>query len=168
MLMWSYSSTSPTLSIANDYLYRMCPSDAALAPALVDMMWSYGIKTVIIFQRGDSWGDGIVNLFKPAWTAKGGNFADTTVRYATEVTDFSNYLQQANTAATTAIASNGGDPERVGVLLLAFDEFPVIASQAKDYADFYKCPCSEVTARPSLSVAWTTLLIRSTTSGASA
>jgi len=140
MLQWSYSSTSPTLSIANDYLYRMCPADSALAPALVDMMWSYGIKSVIIFQRGDSWGDGIVNLFTPAWTAKGGTFAGTTIRYATEVTDFSNYLQQANTAATAAIAKNGGDPERVGTLLLSFDEFPVIASQAKDYTDFYKCP----------------------------
>jgi len=141
MLMWSSSSTSPTLAIANDYLYRMCPADSALAPALVDMMWGYGIKSVIVFQRGDSWGDGIVNLFTPAWTAKGGNFAGTTIRYATEATDFSNYLQQANTAATAAIAANGGNPERVGTLLLSFDEFPVIASQAKDYADFYKCPC---------------------------
>ena len=107
MLMWSTTSTSPTLAIANDNLFRMCPADSALAPALVDVMWAYGIKTVIIFQRGDSWGDGIVNLFKPAWQAKGGEIAGEVVRYAAESTDFSNYLQQANTMATAAVAKYG-------------------------------------------------------------
>ena len=32
MLMWSSSSTSPTLAIANDNLFRMCTADTALAP----------------------------------------------------------------------------------------------------------------------------------------
>jgi branched-chain amino acid transport system substrate-binding protein len=138
MLMWSTTSTSPTLAIAGDNLFRMCPADSALAPALVDVMWSYGIKGVIIFQRGDSWGDGIVNLFKPAWTAKGGEFAGDVVRYAAEATDFSNYLQQANTAASAAITKYGS-ADKVGILLLSFDEAPVILSQAKDYASFYSC-----------------------------
>jgi branched-chain amino acid transport system substrate-binding protein len=140
ILMWSSSSTSPTLSITDDYLYRMCPSDAALAPALVEVMWSYGIKSVIIFQRGDSWGDGIVNLFTPAWEAKGGDIAGEVVRYAAESTDFSNYLQQANGMATTAIAANGGNTEKVGVLLLSFDEFPVIATQCASFTPLYDCP----------------------------
>ena len=140
MLMWSSSSTSPTLEIANDNLFRLCPSDSSLAPALVDMLWSYGIKSVIIFQRGDSWGDGIVNLFTPAWKVKGGNIAGQVVRYAAEATDFSNYLQTANGFATSAVAANGGDKEKVGVLLLCFDEFPVIASQAKDYSPIYDVP----------------------------
>jgi branched-chain amino acid transport system substrate-binding protein len=138
MLMWSTTSTSPTLAIANDNLYRMCPADSALAPALVDVMWAYGIKTVIIFQRGDSWGDGIVNLYKPAWEAKGGEIAGEVVRYAAESTDFSNYLQQANTMAAAAVAKYG-TTDKVGILLLSFDEAPVILSQAKDYAPFYDC-----------------------------
>jgi len=138
MLMWSYSSTSPTLSIAGDRLYRACPSDAALAPALVDVAWSYGIKSMIIFQRGDSWGDGIVNLFVPAWTAKGGVIAGDKVRYDTAATDFSNYLQVANTEASAAIASTGS-AAKVGILLLCFDEGPVIITQAKDYPSFYSC-----------------------------
>jgi len=140
ILMWSSSSTSPTLSIEDDYLYRMCPIDSALAPALVDVMWDYGIKSVIIFQRGDSWGDGIVNLFTPAWKAKGGVIAGEVVRYAAESTDFSNYLQQANTMATAAVAANGGDKERVGVLLLSFDEFPVIATQCQSFTPLYDVP----------------------------
>jgi len=139
MLMWSSSSTSPTIAIANDNLFRLCPADSALAPALVDVMWAYGIKSVIIFQRGDSWGDGIVNLFTPAWKAKGGAIAGEVVRYAAEATDFSNYLQQANGMATTAIAATG-NKEKVGVLLLSFDEFPVIATQCASFTPLYDCP----------------------------
>lgn len=138
MLMWSTTSTSPTLAIADDNLFRMCPADSALAPALVDVMWSYGIKSVIIFQRGDSWGDGIVNLFSPAWEAKGGVIAGDVVRYAAESTDFSNYLQQANNMAETAVAAQGSN-DRVGVLLLSFDEAPVILSQCNDYTAVYDC-----------------------------
>ncbi|MCX6649242.1 MAG: ABC transporter substrate-binding protein [Candidatus Bathyarchaeota archaeon] len=138
MLMWSTTSTSPTLAIANDNLFRMCPADSALAPALVDVMWSYGIKSVIIFQRGDSWGDGIVNLFTPAWKAKGGEVAGDVIRYAAESTDFSNYLQQANSLAQSAVAKYG-TTDKVGVLLLSFDEAPVILSQAKDFSSVYDC-----------------------------
>ena len=140
MLMFSSSSTSPTLAIAGDRLFRMCPADSAMAPALVEMMWSYGIKEVVIFSRGDSWGDGIVNLFRPAWTAKGGALAGATIRYAAEPTDFTSYLDAANTQATAAVARQGGDTERVGVLLLSFDEFPVIAQQAQNYLPLYDCP----------------------------
>jgi ABC-type branched-subunit amino acid transport system substrate-binding protein len=104
------------------------------------MVWSYGVKSVIIIQRGDSWGDGVVNLFKPAWLAKGGVIAGEVVRYAAEATDFSNYLQTANGFAAAAIAANGGNKEKVGVLVLSFEEFPVIASQAKDYAAIYDVP----------------------------
>lgn len=138
MLLVSTSSTSPTLAIANDRLFRMCPADTALTPALVDVMWGYGIKSVIIFQRGDSWGDGIVNLFVPAWIAKGGEIAGDKVRYAAEATEFSNYLQVANTEAQAAI-TNYGSASKVGILLLSFNEAPVIISQAKDYPSFYSC-----------------------------
>jgi branched-chain amino acid transport system substrate-binding protein len=139
MLMWSSGSTSPTLAIADDYLYRMVPSDSALAPALVDVMWSYGIKTCIIFQRADSWADGIVNLFVPAWTAKGGTISGDKIRYAAEATEYSSYLQIANNEAKAAIEKYG-DAERVGIVLLVLDEFPVVATQSADYSAFYSCP----------------------------
>jgi len=138
MLMWSYSSTSPTLSIANDRLFRMCPSDSYYTPALIDALWSYGIKDVILFYRADSWGDGIINLFTPAWTAKGGEFAGDKIRYAVETTEFSSYLQQANVQAEAAIAK-WKDPQRVGLVLLCFDEGPVIVSQMDKFAALYSC-----------------------------
>ena len=137
VLLWSTSSTSPTLAIADDYLYRMCTADTALAPALANVMWAAGVKSIVIFQRGDSWGDGIVNLLVPIWTAKGGNVAGDIVRYAAESTEFSNYLTLADQTVADAVAANGGERQRVGVMILSFDEIPVILKQASSYDNIY-------------------------------
>jgi branched-chain amino acid transport system substrate-binding protein len=137
ILMWSTSSTSPTLAIADDYLYRMCTADTALAPALADVMWAAGVKSIVIFQRGDSWGDGIVNLLTPIWTQKGGNVAGDIIRYAAESTEFSNYLTLADATVAAAVTANGGERQRVGVIILSFDEIPVIVKQAKEYDNIY-------------------------------
>jgi branched-chain amino acid transport system substrate-binding protein len=137
MLLVSTSSTSPILAIPNDRFFRFCPSDVELAPALIDVLWSYGVKTIIIFQRGDSWGDGIVNLFIPAWKAKGGSIVGEKIRYSAEATEFSNYLEIANQQAKSALSHYGGDVNKVGVLLLAFDEAPVILKQASQYHDLF-------------------------------
>ncbi len=136
MLMMSWNSTSPTLAISGDRFFRMCPADNALSPALADVLWSYGIKELIIIQRGDSWGDGIVNLFVPEWTRLGG-VAGETIRYVAEATDFCDYLKQGRTQAEAAIARMDGDTSRVAVLLLAFDEAHQILRQASQCEVLY-------------------------------
>jgi len=137
VLLWSTSSTSPTLALADDYLYRMCTADSALAPALANVMWAAGVKSIVIFQRGDSWGDGIVNLLVPIWEQKGGNKAGDTVRYAAESTEFSNYLALADETVKAAVTANGGESQRVGVIILSFDEISVILKQASSYSGIY-------------------------------
>ncbi len=137
MLMWSSSATSPTLAIANDNLFRMCTADTALAPALANVMWDFGVKSIVIIQRGDSWGDGIVNLLKPAWAAKGGKIAGEVIRYAGESTEFTNYLTLADKQVADAVAEYGGVKERVAVVILAFNESAVMAKQAASYPNIY-------------------------------
>jgi len=137
MLMWSSSSTSPTLAIANDNLFRMCTADSHLAPALADVMWAAGVKSLVIFQRGDSWGDGIVNLLVPIWTAKGGVIAGDKVRYASESTEFANYLTVADQQVATAVAKYNGETQRVGVVILSFNEISVILKQVSSYPNMY-------------------------------
>jgi ABC-type branched-subunit amino acid transport system substrate-binding protein len=148
MLMLSPSSTSPSCAIADDRFYRMCPIDNYTAPALVEMLWSYGIRHVCFVQRGDSWGDGIKNLFEPAWKAKGGDFlgaadivwdkdwsidwiTETGTRYNVNETDFSDYLDFAD--QQISIARKKYSAESIGGVLLSFDEAPLIISQAKNF-----------------------------------
>jgi branched-chain amino acid transport system substrate-binding protein len=137
MLLVSTSSGSPILAIPNDRLFRMCPSDTHLAPALAAVMWAAGVKSIVILQRGDSWGDGIINQFVPIWMAKGGTIAGDKIRYAAEATDFSNYLTVADEAVKTAVAQNNGETQRVGVVILSFNEISVILKQVSSYPNIY-------------------------------
>lgn len=137
ILLWSTSSTSPTLAIADDYLYRMCPPDSALAPVLANVMWDAGVKTIVIFQRGDSWADGIVSLLVPIWQQKGGDVAEEKIRYPAEATEFNDYLNLTDSSVADAVSKYDGETQRVGVLMLTFGDIPVILQQAANYTNLY-------------------------------
>lgn len=134
MLMWSSSSTSPLLAIADDNLYRMCPTDLIQAPAIAEMLVSHGIEAIVIMQRADSWADGIYNYLEPAYTEKGGVIIEK-IRYAAEVTEFSNYLQTADDLLEQAIATYGVD--HVALEIISFSESVTMVTQASDYPSVY-------------------------------
>jgi branched-chain amino acid transport system substrate-binding protein len=137
MLMFSSSSTSPLLAIKDDNLFRMCPDDTVQAPAIAEMLWSYGIKAVVVIQRGDAWADGVYNILKPEFEKRGGIIL-SRVRYAAEVTEFSSYLQVAENVLSAAKAKYGAD--RIAVELISFQEGVNIVTQAKDYPTIYNVP----------------------------
>jgi len=137
MLLVSTTSTSPILAIPNDRLFRMCPSDNYIALYLADVMWAAGVKSIVIFQRGDSWGDGVVNQLIPLWTAKGGKIASDKIRYAAEATDFASYLTVADRLVKNAVAQYHGERQRVGVVILSFNEISVILKQVRNYSNIY-------------------------------
>jgi len=130
MLMWSSSSTSPLLAIDDDNLLRMCPTDLIQAPAIAEMLWSHGIKAIVVMQRGDAWADGIYAFLEPAYTDKGGVILEK-IRYAGEAMEFANYLQTADEIIEEAIAEYGVD--HVAFEIISFAEFVVFASQATDF-----------------------------------
>jgi branched-chain amino acid transport system substrate-binding protein len=131
MLLFSPSSTSPLLAIKGDNLYRMCPDDTVQAWAIAEMLRSWGIKAVIVMQRGDAWADGIYNILERELPARGVLIVDR-VRYAAEATEFSRYLATMEDRAKSAVAQYGKDA--VAVEVLSFWE---IVTQAKDYPTIY-------------------------------
>ena len=134
MIMFSPASTSPLLWIEGDRLFRMCPSDRIQAPAIAKMLWTWGIKGVIVIQRGDPWADGIYNIFEKEFPKLGGEIL-ARVRYAAEVTEFSSYLEQMEEVAKEAVEKYGA--EHVGILPISFSEIVTILTQAKDYPTIY-------------------------------
>jgi branched-chain amino acid transport system substrate-binding protein len=130
MLLYSPSSTSPLLSIADDNLYRMCPDDFVQSPAISEMLWNWGIKAIIVIMRADPWADGIYNLLAPDFESKGGVVLEK-IRYAAEVTEFSSYLATAESIAADAVAMYGA--EHVAIEVISFREAAVMATQAKDF-----------------------------------
>ncbi len=137
MLMWSTGSTSPLLALDGDNFFRMCPTDLVQAPAMSRMMESMGIEAVILIYRGDAWADGIVNIFAPMFEENGGVILEK-IRYAGESTEFSNYLQTAESIAADAIAEYGEG--KVAVEVIAFSEYVTMITQAQDYPALYSLP----------------------------
>ena len=134
MLMFSPSSTSPLLAIPEDNLFRLCPIDTLQAPAMAEMLWSYGIEAVIIMQTGDAYGDGVYNILGTEYTDRGGVIIER-IRYAVESTEFSNYLQTAEDLTKDAVETYG--KEHVGVLLVATGGAVTMATQAPDFPTLY-------------------------------
>ena len=134
MLMWSSSSTSPLLAIADDNLYRMCPDDTIQAPAISRMIQSMGVKYVVCIYRGDAWADGIMNFFEPHFVANGGVILEK-IRYAGEATEFANYLQAAEDKLAPAVAQYGVDA--CGVEIISFSESVTMLTQAEDFPTVY-------------------------------
>jgi len=126
MLMISASSTSPLYAIPNDRLLRTCPTDRVQAPAIGEMLETWGIDAVLILGRADPWGDGIYNILT-------GELADRgiveleQVRYAAEVMEFSTYLQAMDDILGDAIATYGA--EHVAVQTMSFSEEAVYFTQ---------------------------------------
>jgi branched-chain amino acid transport system substrate-binding protein len=136
MLMISSSSTSPLLAIANDRLFRTCPTDYVQGPAISNMWKSWGVDAILLFQRGDSWADGIYNVLLPELEIVDIAVVER-VRYAAEVTEFSSYLATMENLLGDAIAEYGEG--RVGIQTISFDEQVVMMSQTADYPNIRSC-----------------------------
>jgi branched-chain amino acid transport system substrate-binding protein len=134
MLLFSPSSTSPLLAIADDNLFRLCPVDTLQAPAMAEMLTSYGIEAVIIMQTADAYGDGVYNIIVSEYENRGGVILER-IRYAVESSEFSNYLEIADGIAKDAIDEYG--QEHVGVLLVATSGAVTMVTQAPDFPNVY-------------------------------
>jgi branched-chain amino acid transport system substrate-binding protein len=133
MILISGSSTSPLLAIADDMLFRTCPTDFVQAPAIATMWETWGAKAVLFFYRGDAWGDGIYNLLDAGGELEAHNIVNLgEVRYAPESTEFSNYLDLANGILGEAIEEYGG-AKYVGFQYFGFSESRTYQTQAADY-----------------------------------
>lgn len=134
ILLFSPSSMSPLLSVPDDNLYRLYPTDVTQAPAITEMLWSFGIEALIVIQRGDWWADWIYGAFETEYEARGGVILER-IRYASEAIEFSSYLAAAENVAESNIGVHG--LEHIGVLILSFNESAIMVNQAKDYPTIY-------------------------------
>lgn len=137
MLLFSPSSTYPGLAIPDDNLFRLCTDDTKQAPAIAEMLWSYGIEAVIVIQLDNVWADGIYDILEPDYENKGGVVLER-IRYPDGETDFSSYLQTAEAIAVQAVATYG--QEHVAIEILGFEEAVEIVTEAQNYQTIYSLP----------------------------
>lgn len=73
LLSISPGATSPELSAAGEWTFRVCPSDIQQGAALAD--WAYsrlGLQRAAVIYPNDQYGRGVLNAFVPAFERLGG------------------------------------------------------------------------------------------------
>ncbi|MEM2246979.1 MAG: ABC transporter substrate-binding protein [Thermoproteota archaeon] len=107
----SPSSTSPTLAIPNDYIFRTVGSDAGQAKALSTLAYQEGARKLIVFFRNDEYGKAFADFLEQNFKEKG-----ITVSKLPYQTGLSDYASEVATLASR-VGSEGAD----SVILIAFD-----------------------------------------------
>ena len=80
VVMISPASTSPAITDAGEYIFRVVPSDAGQGAALADLAIAMGYKTAATIVINNPYGIGIEEVFKERFEAAGGDVV-ATVRY---------------------------------------------------------------------------------------
>ena len=116
MVIVSPSSTAPALAIPGDNVFRLIPDDTQNGYVFAKLFEDAGVATVIPIWRGDTWGDGLVDVARESFAELGGSM-DEGIRYGADTTNFSE-----ETAALSDIVRRHMDGGKTAVLALSFQE----------------------------------------------
>lgn len=130
ILLVSSGSTTPTLAIPDDNVYRFIPDDSTQGRVLARLVHNEGITNIVPIWRGDAWGDGLKDVFTESFAALGGS-VDEGIRYHPEVTEFSSSASLLAERVRQHSDSHG--PDRTAVLDMSFTEAVQIMQSASQH-----------------------------------
>ncbi len=142
IILISYSSTSPVLSLKGDNLFRFIPDDVNQGKVIAKKMIDDGIKVVIPMWRGDIYGNELYKSTKYYFEKLGGkieegiNYKPNTGKFATSLHRinfimWNKDLGKLNGMVSEAITKYGR--HEVGVFIVSYDEITPILIQASNY-----------------------------------
>jgi ABC-type branched-subunit amino acid transport system substrate-binding protein len=142
IILISYSSTSPLLSIEGDNLLRLVPDDTNQGKVIAERMIDDGIKVIVPIWRGDIYGNELYKSTKYHFTKLGGkveegiNYKPHTGKFATSLHRinfimWNQDLEKLNSLVSSAITKYG--EKSVGVYIIAYDEITPILIQSLNY-----------------------------------
>ncbi len=130
MLLLSYGSTAPSLSLAGDNIFRFVPDETKQAPAIVQYLTGIGVTNLVPIWRGDAWGDGFIDAVRSEMTAAGGATGEG-VRYHPEALEFSTEIAILADQVKPLIDEVGAD--KVAIMVVTFSEVTPIMQTASQY-----------------------------------
>ena len=142
IILISYSSTSPLLSIPGDNLLRLVPDDINQAKVIAQRMIDDGIKVVVPIWRGDIYGNELYKSTKYQFEKLGGkmeegiNYKPHTGKFATSLHRinfimWNKDLERLDSIVSEAIKKYGN--KSVGVFIISYDEITPILIQSSMY-----------------------------------
>jgi len=133
ILVISQSSTAPDLAIADDYIFRFCPTDKlGQGPAVARMMYDDGIEYIIPVTVNDAWGVGLETAAEVRFEALGGTFLEG-IKYAPETTVFATEATNLKEKVESALADPDIDVTNLAVWYIAFEEVVAFFTAVDDY-----------------------------------
>lgn len=100
--MISPSASSPTLSIPDDYFYRVVPPDTFQGSFMAQSIYDKGIRKVAVFYTNEPYGTGMNKVFQEKFEALGGKVV-TTASAEPDVIDLSTQINQLKAANPEAV-----------------------------------------------------------------
>jgi branched-chain amino acid transport system substrate-binding protein len=135
MLLFSPSSTVLDLSIPDDNLFRLTPSDRWYTQARADVVRSWGIDAAIVIYRDDTWGASIYDQLVGDFAALGGEVVEG-YGYEPGTSDFHDLVSEAEVKANELAEEYGR--EQVGLLLdSTLQDCENIILEAKNFPIIY-------------------------------
>ena len=130
MLVLSCCSTSPSLSIPGDNVFRVAPDDATQGIALANIMKSDGIEAMVSIWRNDDYGNGVAEHTHANFEKAGGVVGDG-VAYDPNLPTISSDVSILADKVHKLVEAHGAD--KVAVLMVGFDESVDIIQSAARY-----------------------------------
>lgn len=142
ILLIGFSSTSPSLAIPGDNIFRLIPDDTNQAKVVSKKMWEDGIRVIVPIIRSDVYGKDLFNFTKADFEKLGGVVIEG-INYIPPIGQFAASLNRINYVfwGQELITLNSKVKElsseyplnEIGVYLIAFDEIVPILSQANSH-----------------------------------
>ena len=130
MLVLSCCSTSPSLSIPGDNVFRVAPDDATQGLALASIMRSDGIEALVSIWRNDDYGNGVAEHTHANFEKAGGVVGDG-IAYDPNLPTISSDVSILADEIHKLVDAHGAD--KVAVLMVGFDESVDIIQSAARY-----------------------------------
>jgi ABC-type branched-subunit amino acid transport system substrate-binding protein len=142
IILLSYSSTSPFLSIKGDNLFRLVPDDTYQGKIIAQRIISDGIKIIVPLWRGDIYGNELYNSTKSNFEKLGGkvekgiNYQPYTGKFATSLHRINFIMWNKDLERLSVLVSDAVEKygvNSVGVYVISFDEITPILIQSPLY-----------------------------------
>jgi branched-chain amino acid transport system substrate-binding protein len=147
IILISYSSTSSSLSIEGDNLFRLVPDDTNQGKIVAERMIKDGIKVIVPIWRGGLYGSDLYKSTTSYFEKLGGeveegiNYKPYTGKFATSLHRinflmWNQELEKLNAIVSDAVKKYGANS--VGVYVISFDEITPILIQSTLYENLGK------------------------------
>ena len=127
MILISPSSVARSISLSNDYIFRMASDDSYQTEAMLQLLNRDNIKSIILIWRDDVWGNDLAGLVKSGFNNIGRVVFDS-LKYDPSTEDYTSIIGELVTKSDQML--NNYTASECAIYLLSFNEAESILEKA--------------------------------------